>query len=110
MKTDDLGLLAAVAGLVHLLSFAQTSRSLLVNRVSMALGLLTIPLSIAALWRIALEIGWWTALVFIAASLLVGAIHAVIARRNGGIAAIYSLQPTIGCLALIFVALSWFLR
>lgn len=105
---QDAGIFLAVVGLAALLAFAQTSRRHMFNKLSSFLGLLTIPLFVAAVWRLALVFGWWTILVFVVVSLVVGTVNGVFGRRQG-VATVYSMQPWVGLLSLICIAASWLL-
>lgn len=105
---SDAGLILAVVGLGALVAFGQTSRRLMVSKLSTAIGLLTIPLAIAALWRIALDFGWWTIVVFVVVSLTVGTVNAI-AARTFGIGALYAMQSWVGLLAAACIAGAWLL-
>lgn len=99
MTSADIGILLAVVGLGNLVAFAQTSKHQLMGKWSTVLGVLTIPLGVAVLWRLALDFGWWTIAIFIVVSLVVGFMTAALARGNG-VASVYLLQPVVGTIAL----------
>lgn len=102
-----IGLIAAVAGLFLLLSFAQTARSLLMNKLSTALSAVSIPMFIAAIWRIAIDIGWWSAAMFVLASMLAGIVNGAMSRFAGGRFVVYQMQPLVGGLAAACIVISW---
>lgn len=103
----DIGLIAAVAGLFLLLSFTQTARRLLMNKLSTALSVVSIPMFIAAMWRIAIDIGWWAAAMFVLASMLAGIVNGVMSRLGGGTVVVYQMQPLVGGLAAACIGISW---
>jgi hypothetical protein len=109
MEASELGALLAVLGIGALVAFGQTSKHQMMGKWSTMLGLLTIPLGVAALWRLALAFGWWTILIFIVVSLVVGAVNGAFARSKGT-ATLYTLQPVIGTIALACIGASWALR
>jgi hypothetical protein len=109
MQDDGIGLVLAIGGLGLWLAFTQTARHLAINSVSKVLALLIIPIAIAAIWRIALDLRWWTILLFVAASLVVGIANGI-AMRQIGKAGVYSMQTFIGVVGAALVAASWFLR
>jgi hypothetical protein len=109
MQDNDIGLILAVSGLGLWLAFTQTARHLAINAVSKLLAVLIIPIAIAAIWRIALDLRWWTILLFVAASLTVGVINGI-AMRKIGKAEVYSIQTAVGLVGALLVAVSWFLR
>ena len=109
MEYNDIGLIVAINGLGLWLAFSQTARYLAISQLTRILSLVIIPVAAAALWRIALELQWWTVLVFIGSSLIVGTITAIAAHKIGK-AAVYSMQPVFGLGGAALVAASWFLR
>ncbi len=109
MRNDELGVLLAIVGLGLWLAFAQTARHLAVNKGTQILGVLLIPVAIAALWRIALGLSWWTILVFVLASLIVGVLNGVALVRLGK-EAVYAMQPYVGFSGITAIAASWFFR
>ena len=109
MDTSSFGFVLAVVGLAHLLAFHQTVRRLSTTRFSAGLAALVLPLFVAAMWRIALGLGWWTILVFVAAGLLAGIIHGVLMRRHGRTAA-FNMQTLEGLVAVVCIGASWILR
>lgn len=109
MPSDEVGLIVAVAGLGFWLAFIQTARHLPINLVSRMLVPLIVPIAVAAIWRIALEVRWWVLLVFISTSLVVGIVHGI-GIRSAGKEGIYSLQPIMGTIGAGLVTASWFLR
>ena len=109
MQSDDLGVLLAIVGLGFWLAFAQTARHLTVNKGTQMLAILLIPFAIAAVWRIALGLGWWTILVFVAASLLVGTINGVALLKLGK-EQVYAMQPYVGFPGATVIVASWFFR
>lgn len=109
MQNEGIGLILAVTGLGLWLAFAQTARHLAINSISRLLALLIIPIAVAAIWRIALDLSWWTILLFLAASLIVGFINGI-AMRKIGKDGLYSMQSIIGVSGATLVGISWFLR
>ena len=109
MQDNGIGLILAVSGLGLWLAFAQTARHLTTNAVSKVLGLLMIPIAIAAIWRIAVDLSWWTILVFVVASLIVGVINGI-AMRQMGKAGVYSMQTVVGVVGAALIAASWFAK
>lgn len=99
----------AVGGLGLWLAFTQTARHLAINSVSKVLALLIIPIAAAAIWRIALDLGWWTILLFVATSLIVGIINGIAIRRIGKVG-VYSTQTITGVVGAALVAVSWFVK
>lgn len=99
----------AVGGLGLWLAFTQTARHLAINSVSKVLALLIIPIAAAAIWRIALDLGWWTILLFVATSLIVGIINGIAIRRIGKVG-VYSTQTITGVVGAALVAASWFVK
>ena len=109
MQEDGIGLILAVSGLGLWLAFTQTARHLAVNAVSKVLAILIIPIAVAAIWRIALDLHWWTILLFVAASLIVGIINGI-AMRKIGKDGVFSMQTLVGLVGAALVGASWFLR
>ena len=87
----------------------QTARHLPMNRTAKLLSVLVVPVFVAAIWRIALALHWWTALLFGVISLVVGAINAVTARRLGG-AGLFGLQSATGLIGAALTAAGWIFR
>ena len=109
MQDNDIGLILAVGGLGMWLAFTQTARHLAINAVSKLLAVLIIPIAIAAIWRIGLDLRWWTILLFVAASLVVGIINGI-AMRKIGKDGVYSMQTVVGLVGAALIAVSWLLR
>ena len=109
MQDNGIGLILAVAGLGMWLAFTQTASHLATNAVSKLLAWLIVPIAIAAVWRIALDLQWWTILVFILASLVVGVVNGV-AMRKIGKEGVYSMQTFVGIIGAAVVSASWFVR
>lgn len=107
--TQLLGIGIAVLGVLSLLIFSTTSRRVASGPIGTFYGLMTLPIGIALLWRLAVGIGWWTVLVFVAASFVSGFFTAKIIRAQG-LEALVTGQPLQGTLALLCAAGSWFLR
>lgn len=105
----DVGFVLAIAGLSMWMAFVQTAAKLAVSKLSALLLVLALPLTIAALWRIALDLHWWTIAVFPVTGLVVGTFHAIAARKLG-VSTIYSMQPLVGLMAALCVGASWFAR
>lgn len=103
----DIGAIVAVVGLGNLLAFGQTQKHLSMNKWSVLFGVLTIPMAISLLWRIALNLGWWSIALFVGLSLIVG-ICTAMASRAFGTVPIYSLQTTEGTMAAICSIGCWF--
>ena len=109
MRSAELGLIVAIGGLGMWLAFTQTARHLAIGPIAKLLAALIIPIAVAAVWRIALDLGWWTILLFIAASLIVGATHGI-AMRKIGKEGVYSMQTSVGIIGVILVLVSWLLK
>ena len=109
MNFTDLGLLLAVVGLGFWLAFTQTARHMTVGPITRLLALLIIPTTVAALWAIALELHWWTVLLFVAVALSVGIINGI-AMRSIGKSGLYSMQPLFGLAGIACVCASLALR
>ena len=109
MNSADLGLLLAVIGLGLWLAFTQTARHMTVGPITRLLALLIIPITVAALWAIAVELHWWTVLVFVAVALAVGVINGI-AMRSIGKSGLYSMQPLLGLVGIGCVLASLALR
>ena len=91
------------------LAFVQTARHLAIGRVGKVLSPLIVPVAVAAVWRVALDLHWWTIVAFVFVALVVGTINGF-AIRSTGKASIYSMQPLVGLLAVGCVGTSWALR
>lgn len=102
------GIITAICfvALISLISFSQTSKHGTVGPVSFFMSLLVIPAAIAILWRLSHLFGWWTALIFIGASVLVAVINYRI-RLKHGTAALFSLQPILGAVFIAGAIGSW---
>lgn len=98
--------LLSVLALGALLSFAQTSKHLTIGPYSNLLSWLVIPAGIAIIWKLALLFEWWTIVVFIAVSLLVGTINAMTVRSMGR-EFLFSLQPIQGTLFAAATVAAW---
>ena len=109
MQDNGIGLILAVGGLGLWLAFTQTARHLTINAMSKLLAILIIPIAIAAVWRIALDLRWWTILLFVVASLIVGIINGI-AMRKIGKDGVYSMQTVAGLAGVALVAASWFVK
>jgi hypothetical protein len=68
----------AVASLILLLIFARSTRAGFSGPIGTFMGIAQIPVVIAAIWLLAVTIGWWTIVAFIVCSILVG----VLVRRE----------------------------
>ena len=110
MSESAMGAIAAGAAVFFLAAFAQTARSMTTNVFSSVVSVLSIPLGIAAMWRLALAVGWWSVAVFIGASLLAGGFHAMVMGRNRERVRLWRIQPFEAAAALGLTALSWLLR
>jgi hypothetical protein len=95
----------ALLGLQALLIFARSSRYALSGPISTALGLATIPAAVAALWLLAVAIGWWTVLAFVVQSFVAGAIV-----RRDNLGAWINLQPGTGVVFVACIAGAWALH
>lgn len=109
MEKEVVGAIVAGIGLLGLLYFAHTSRFASSGSLGTVLGLLSIPMGIALLWRLALTAGWWTILIFLVTSFFVGFTSGNFIRKNG-IEPLIDLQPLQGGVALVCALTSWFLR
>lgn len=98
--------LLSVLALSALLAFSQTSKHLTVGPYSNFLSWLVIPAGIAILWKLALLYGWWAIAIFIAVSLLVGTINALIMRSMGR-EFLFSMQPIQGTVFAVATTAAW---
>ena len=106
MEPSELSLLLAIVGLGLMLAHAQTAKVLAMSKLSSLLGLLTLPIVGAALWKLSLGFGWWTIAVFVAVSLVVGTVHAVVMRKFGRHAA-FAAQTFCGVAGTALIGASW---
>lgn len=99
--------LLSVLALGALVSFAQTSKHLTVGPYSNFLSWLVVPAGIAVLWKLSQLFGWWTILVFVAVSLLVGTLNALTVRGMGR-EFLFQMQPILGTVFVGATAAAWF--
>lgn len=104
MKSTGEGMDAALsfAGLGALLLFARSLRSGFSGPAARWLSLLQLPAAVAAMWLLALTIGWWTIAAFLLASVNAGIL---INRKN--LATWVSLEPFTGLLGVGLPAMAW---
>ncbi|MDW9227055.1 putative membrane protein [Burkholderia cepacia] len=69
-------------------------------------ALVTIPLAVGFLWRLALVFHWWTIAIFLIASGMVGVLNGIFAR-NVGRDFLYSAQPLQATIIVIATAACW---
>lgn len=98
--------LLSFLALSALLAFAQTSKHLTVGPYSNFISWLAIPGGVAVIWKLALLFGWWTIVVFVAVSLLVGTINAMIVRSMGR-EFLFSMQPVQGTVFVAATVAAW---
>lgn len=104
----DIGFGIACAGLWSVIAFGQTVRHMATNKFNAILGLFQIPAAISLLWRIAIDIHWWTVLVFIGVSLAVGITSGIITQRYGS-GVHFNFQSAYGLILLTSSVICWFL-
>jgi hypothetical protein len=109
------GLCLALAGLSAGLAFGQYIRRFPISGpIAATCGILAIPTFIAAVWRIAQSLGWWTILIFIVVSLLVGTINGFVmmgAMRSpseAGFRRMQGLQTVAGVTSVGATIAAWF--
>lgn len=91
------GAILASFGLIPLVAFAQSTKLGTSGKIGAVFAITQIPAGVALLWRVADDLSWWTAIVFIVASLIAGAINAAMMRRNeAGRLSIVFAQPMMG--------------
>lgn len=103
---DNFSFVCAFVGLGSLLAFSQTSRHLAVNAFSRWASSLSIPAAALFIWRIAIDIQWWTILTFVIMSFIVGILNHSYARRTSR-GALFALQPVQASIWLLALPLSW---
>jgi hypothetical protein len=89
-----------------LLSFAQTAKHGSVGPVSFIISLLAVPAGVAILWKLSTLFGWWTILIFVLMSLVIGVLNYRF-RAKFGTSALFSLQPVLGSVYVIGATASW---
>ena len=102
MESGDIGFVFAFVGLGSALALNQ------IYRTSAVAGF-TALLVIAALWRIAVDLHWWTVLAFIVVSFVVGISTGTFTRRRGR-GALLSARFPVAATALVSTPLAWLLR
>ncbi len=106
MDASDIGFVLTTVGLIPWLAFCYTARFGSVGLVGRVLSPLIVPVAIAALWRIALDLHWWTIAVFFLASVTTATFNAFVMRFMGK-ATLFAAQSFNGLLGLGCVVLGW---
>ena len=75
MTLSDIGFIVAVLGLGAMFSYIQLRRG--------NTGFIAIGAFVFFLWRIAIEMHWWTILIFVGAAIIAGALNGIFARKLG---------------------------
>jgi hypothetical protein len=88
------------------LSFAQSTKLGIRGFIPSAAGLLLLPGIAATLYLISKEMGWWTILVFIGSSLIVGTINAILIQKEGQ-SGLLRMQPMLSVGFLLSTVLCW---
>jgi hypothetical protein len=104
-----MGFLIACAGLLALLMFANVAKHRTSGPIAM-IGLgLSIPMMVSLLWRSSQYIGWWTVLLFIAASVIAG-IHNGLMIKGEKQQVLIDVQPLQVIVALGCAIGCWFFK
>ncbi|MBU9420611.1 hypothetical protein KTE23_29035 [Burkholderia multivorans] len=106
MTSGDIEISAAFLGLAASIAFAQTSRHLIVGPLSRAVALVSMPLAIGFIARLAMEFHWWTIMIVVVISLFVGIFNGIFARAAGR-SILYSAQPIQAIFIVLATAGCW---
>lgn len=106
MHHQNISIVLCFLALGALISFSQTSKHMTLGPYSIFLSWLIIPAGIAILWKLGSVFGWWTILIFIVVSLLIGTLNALTAKRAGR-DFLYSMQPIMGTVFSLGTVAAW---
>lgn len=104
---SDAGAVLAVVGLGAILSFAQSTRLAVLPGLPKLIAPLQIGLAIGLVVRISISWGWWTMLVFIVSSLVVGALNGALMRSHGR-HVLLTTQQICAYVCVVALGLCWF--